>query len=301
MNILYINKRYFSKSGFDILKKKGHKVNFSNNPKNINQYDVLIIRPDTYIKDLITKNTKIKFIISVSTGINHINLIELKKNRIKLFHLNNKKFLSNIKATSEHTIYLILSSLRLETHKSKSISFQDKKLSSEVSKRKIGIVGYGRVGKHVSKVLNAFGADIFFYDIKNLNHPNYVKQCASMTELFKKTDLISLHIPLNDNNFSLIDQKHKEVLLNKTIINTSRAEIFNENFLMKMIKSKNIKYITDVVHDEGGNFKNSKLKKLFDYENLLITPHIAGLTNESIDLTDKYLINKFLKFYEKKY
>ena len=83
------------------------------------------------------------------------------------------------------------------------------------------------------------------------------------------------------------------------IINTSRGEIIDEFYLIKKLKTKDLSYATDVLSYENNNSK-SKLKILESkIDNLLITPHIGGLTNESIKKTDEFIINKFFKNYEK--
>ena len=293
MKVLCINKRLFSKEVIDLLKKKFY-LDFANNCNNINKYDILLIRPDSYLVGKISKKTKIKYIISVSTGLNHIDLNIIKKYNIKLFYLKNKYFLNSVKATSEHTIFLLLSALRKIKRLFKNPDFQSKHVSNEISRSKIGILGYGRVGKQVSQILNTFGADLYAYDVKKKALPKYIYECHSMQELFKRSKIILIHIPLNPLTHEIINKKNLKLLSNKIIINTSRAEVFEENILIEMIRSNKITYFTDVVHGEGSAFNLNKLAKLKTCDNLFITPHIAGITEESIKITDLYLINKFI-------
>ena len=164
----------------------------------------------------------------------------------------------------------------------------------EIHDKKIGIIGYGRIGKKVCKILKSFGAKIYIYDVKN------IKQKTSLNFILKNCDIISIHIPLNENNENFFN-KNKLSKLKKgcLIINTSRGEIIDEFYLIKKLKTKDLSYATDVLSYENNNSK-SKLKILESkIDNLLITPHIGGLTNESIKKTDEFIINKFFKNYEK--
>lgn len=295
MKALCINATLFSKDGLSLLEKSNIKVSFADNTNNINQYDILLIRPDSNLIGKITDDTNIKYIISVATGTNHLDTEFLKKNKIKLYYLRNKNFLNKVKATSEHTIFLILSALRkINKLANKYKDFKNKHVSNEIYGSKIGILGYGRVGKQVGKILKSFGAKIYIFEIGKKNFPKYINNCSSIKELFLKTEIITLHIPLIKKNYNLIDKKKINLLKNKILVNTSRAEIIEEIPLVEMIKKKQITYFTDVVHFEHEPFIHNKLAKIKSYDNLFITPHIAGITEESIRITDLYLINNFL-------
>ena len=203
--------------------------------------------------------------------------------------------MNKVRATSEHTIFLILSVLRnINKLINKPINFKKKYISNEVSNLKVGILGYGRVGKQVATILRSFGAKVYIFDIRKKSTPKYINVCNSIKELFLTTDLISLHIPLAKKNYNLINKINIKFLKNKILINTSRAEIIDELSLIEMIRRKKIIYFTDVIHHEHKPFNHNKLAKIQSYDNLFITPHIAGITEQSIRTTDLYLINLFL-------
>ena len=97
--------------------------------------------------------------------------------------------------------------------------------------KKIGIVGYGRIGKKVSKVLNLWEQK-FFYDKKFKN--------MSLNKIFKTCDIISLHIPLI-NNKNFINKTHFQLMKkNSILVNTSRGDIVNEKQLVNFVKFKNL-------------------------------------------------------------
>ena len=123
---------------------------------------------------------------------------------------------------------------------------------------------------------------------------------VSLIQLLKKSDIISIHIPLNDQNKNFLNNTNLKYLKKGTlIINTSRGEVVNERHISKFVKKKGIKYTSDVISNEHKINKNY-LMKFKKNNNYILTPHIAGLTNESIEKTDLYIFNKFLKYYEGK-
>ena len=290
MNLICPNKSFFSEWIKNKIKKR-----FNSNIKNLNNqnfnkiahnYKIVFLRAKSFLK--YNKNTKIRYIISPTTGLNHIDKNFFKNKNIKIISLEGEtNFLNKVNATVEFTIYLILYYLRhkqLNQIKNKEIFT----LGNEINKKKIGIIGFGRIGKKVKRILKSFGANILTYEIKK-------DKINSLNKLLKKSDLISLHIPLK-NNFNFFDhQKLKLLKHNSVIINTSRGEIVDEINLKKYIRSKNITYFTDVISNEDKFLKNPlmKLKSNFFY-----THHIGGLTEESVEITDKYIYKKFLKIYE---
>ena len=235
-------------------------------------YDVILTRFNHKVK----YNKKIKYIISPTTGLDHIDLKFFKAKTKVISLYRDTKFLEKVHATSEFTIYLILNEIR---------SYGNKfELNNEIYKKKIGIVGYGRIGKKVSKVLKSMGAKIFFYDKKFKN--------MSLNKIFETCDIISLHIPLI-NNKNFINKTHFQLMKkNSILVNTSRGDIVNEKQLVNFVKFKKFKYITDVV----GKFLDTKLKKKQKLPNFYYSKHVAGLTRESVEKTDLRVIKKFLNY-----
>ena len=147
------------------------------------------------------EKSNIKYIISPTTGTNHIDKKYFLKKSIKIISLKNEvKFLNNIRATIELTILLILLSLRNYY----LIGKNSKILTNEIYKKKIGIIGYGRIGKSIKKYLKPFGVEIFIFDKKKIVPKiNYKK----LDYIFKNSDIITFHIPLDKDTFGLFDKK----------------------------------------------------------------------------------------------
>ena len=291
MKLICPNKSFFSNwMKQEIQKKFTCKIKDLDNRifnKEVHNYEIVLLRAKSFLK--YRENSKIKYILSPTTGLNHIDTKILKSNKTQIFSLNNEfKFLKKVNATVEFTIYLILYSVR-HNQLSKLTKKNINELGIEINKKKIGIIGNGRIGKKVIGILKSFGAEIIVYEIKKHNK-------KKLTKLLTECDIISIHIPLQ-NNYNFIDNKKIKLIRNDCrIINTSRGEIFDEKALIKAIEKRNISYFTDVLSNENLIDKSPlmKLKKNFYY-----TQHIGGLTKESVELTDKFIFKKFIKFYEK--
>ena len=306
LKLLCPDKEYFSEEGFRFLKTfidvDYKNLSQSEFNKEISKYDFLLMRFMTNLTKKIINKSKLKAVISVTTGLDHIDLEALKIKNIKIFNLNNKIFLKNVRASIEHTIFLIISLSRINFLNEKNYTFFPRKemIGTELFNKKIGIIGYGRIGKEISKILYTFGAKIYFYDkhINKLKFKNTVR-LKSLTSIFKHCDIISINVTLKGNE-NLINERHfKKAKKNLKLINTSRGQVVNtKSLLLFLKKNKNACAALDVIDYK---YKNEYLKYKINNNNLLITPHIGGLTKESIAKTDLFLVKKFMKWYNNNY
>jgi D-3-phosphoglycerate dehydrogenase len=297
----------FSKEGLeyasknvDLTCKSLTKKQFDNIAHN---YDVLLIRFNTVIgKSILNSNSKVKVIISPTTGLDHIDLEMAKRNKVKVYHLKGqKRFLKEISGTAELTIGLMLSLLRKIPQ-----SFEAVKSSkwepgpfrgNEVSKKKLGVVGCGRLGTKVSRVAVALGMNVFAYDPYISRLPAKVKQVKSLTELLSMVDILTIHVPLLPKTKHLISTKEVKLMKNEVvIINTSRGSIISTQALLYGLKKGKIKSAAiDVMENECniGEFGHVLIDYANKHDNLLITPHIGGATYESVEKTDLFILKKY--------
>jgi len=325
MKILIIESHNYSKKAISIYKKIGKiyllkdfkrsKINsYKNKFKDI---DILVVRDRVLVdKKMIELMPKLKVVASPTTGLNHIDTDFLKKNRIKLISLRGrKKFLKNITSTSEHAMALLLSLIRHIPW-----SFNDVKnsewprdiyIGNQLKDKTLGILGYGRLGKIFKKYAKAFGMNIIASDphvSKKQMAKDGVKK-VSMNDLFKKSDIISLHVLLTQDTFDLVKNDHLKLMKNNSfLINTSRGEIIEEGALYKALSNKWLRGAAiDVMRDErndGSHLKNNDLVKYAKgHDNLIITSHLGGVSYEAMeetenfvaDLVKSYIIKKRIK------
>lgn len=305
MKILCPNSKKFNLEALSLFSKK-HKLTCLNiNQKKFNNifnnYDCVIIRfnHEVRFKNL-SKLSNLKYIITCTTGLDHIDVDKLSKKNIKIYSLQDKKFMRSIHASAEHTFALLLSitkNIPWAFDKVKKYNWNNNEfINFELFNKTIGIIGYGRNGKKISKYAKAFGMRVIFYDV-NKKYSNIVGY-KSINYIYAQSDILIYTLPLNNNTRNLVDKKSFDKMKKSPIIiNTSRFDIFNLNSLISALNQKKIsKVAIDVLNEEF--ISDLKKNKLINYsknnKNLLITPHIAGLTYDSIKKTDNFLIKKFL-------
>jgi len=266
-----------SKKKFQVVSKFG--ISNAEIIKSYNNFDVLVIRSIRKIEKDFIEKTGFKVIATCSKGTDHIDCDFANKKKIKILNADD----SNNISAAEHTLALILSIY-------KKINFSDKlvrenKFSfynyerNEIYKKSIGVIGFGKVGSYVGKLCEAFGMKVYANDTDaNVKKVYKNFKFKNLKFIFSNCEIITIHIPLNKNNFNFIS-KEKLMLLNKNsvIINTSRGDVLDEKYLYKMLKNKKIKYAgLDVMSNEPNVFKGFAA-----LDNVLLTNHIAGKTVES--------------------
>ena len=172
-------------------------------------------------------------------------------------------------------------------------------IGRNLNNKTIGIIGFGRIGQELSKLLIPFGVKIVFFEKRNLKKISNknITRVKNLKSLFKVSDIISVNISLNKNH-NLINKKVlKYAKKNIILINTSRGQVINTLDLLNFLKKNKLSSAAlDVI-----DYKYEKLYFNYQkkYKNLILTPHIGGLTRESIEMADLYLINRFLLWYKK--
>jgi D-3-phosphoglycerate dehydrogenase / 2-oxoglutarate reductase len=249
-------------------------------------------------------DTQVSIINSCSTGLNHIDLDYCKKNNIEIqCHKNDYELINQLPSTSELAFGLMLSLLRnipeCNNHVSNYNWDYTQFMGRQIKDLKIGIIGYGRLGKMMFNYCKSFGAKIKVYDPYKKEDMddsfllNYYS--SSLEDLFQECDVISLHVHVTDETKYMVNQKllglSKKGLY---LINTSRGEIVNEEDIVQSLNNKNLLgYGTDVIEDEFNDITNSPIiKAMNEGKNIIITPHVGGMTIEGQTKAYKWSINK---------
>ncbi len=259
-------------------------------------------------REFIENCKNLKLILSPSTGTDHLCLKTIKKNKIKLIHIGkNLKLINNFTATSEMSFALLLTLIRKIMPSvrdvNKGIWSRDKNSGFQLKNKTLGILGLGRLGKISAKIAKGFQMKILANDIKKIKYPG-VKN-VSFNNLFKNSDIIFLHVHLNSSTENLINKKVFKIMKrNAILINTCRGKIIKEKDLLSALKNKLISGAAlDVIDGEWLSKKNLIRHPLIQYakknNNLIITPHIAGSTYESIKIARDYIFDLLLKFLKK--
>ena len=259
--------------------------------KTISNYEALVVRSRTKVtKEVIDLGHNLKIIGRVGSGLDNIDLVEIQKRKIKV--INSPE--SNSEAVTELAIGLILSLLRklssLYSSMSQGLWLKRDFKGQELGGKKVGVIGFGHIGKSVAKILTAFGAKVDYY--------SRTQKTNSLKYIFKHSDIITVHLPLNNATKNLINNDLLSLMKPTSFfINTSRGGVVEEKSLFKLLQEKKIAGAALDVFWQEPLPPVSSWRKL---PNVILTPHIGASTNEALEKGTKTVIDEIIKILGKK-
>jgi D-3-phosphoglycerate dehydrogenase len=257
-------------------------------------------------KDLLDVAPDLKAIATATTGLDHIDLELAQARRIAVLSLKGETdFLKTITATAEHTWGLLLALLRHIPQAHQSVISRnwdrDQFFGRELQGRTLGIVGLGRIGRMVARYGLAFGMEVIATDHSEKEWIDGVEKAASLADLLPRVDILSIHVPLTNENEKLIGPKEFAALKpGAVLLNTSRGAVLDEQALLANLKNGHLAGAAlDVIEDEYKT-KSELRDNLIDYaathSNLLLTPHIGGATHDSLERVEIFMAEKLSRF-----
>lgn len=271
--------------------------------------------------EVLKKFPNLKLIALRSVGFNHIDIDYCKEHSIKVV---NSLGYGNI-TVAEFAFSLIFDLMRKTTRAFVNLKNEhldkDTYTGFELFGSTIGIIGTGAIGAEAARIAHGIGMNILAYDLypKKELEEKYKVKYVELDELLKNSDIVSLHAPLTDSNFHLINaEKIALMKRNAIIVNTARGELIDtkalyealienrlfgagldvlesENILTQPDKKWDFDYLTS--EDVKQTLINERLLKL---HNVIVTPHIAFNTAEAEDRILKITINNIDSFFEDK-
>lgn len=274
-----------------------------NNPS-VKTTNVLVVRLGLKIDEAVLNQfPDLKYIITPTTGLNHIDLEIAQNKNITILSLKGETdFLNTIPSTAEHTWALIMATQRklipAVKHTTNYGWNRDLFKGYNLRHKTIGIVGLGRVGKQVATFAQAFGMQVIYFDPYEVAWPQLGTKEEEIKHLFSSADIISIHIPLEKETLHFIDASLIGLMKKSAVIvNTSRGEVWDELAIAAALKNNKISAVaTDVL---GNEFDETAIKQnpLMQLQkagyNIIITPHIAGATFDSMHATELFMATKF--------
>jgi len=262
----------------------------------ISNYDGIICGDDEITRKVIAsgKEGKLKVISKYGIGLDKIDLKSADEFGIKVCKTPGVNHVT----VSEHILALLFSyykNIHLEYNITKDEKWE-RLIGHEIYGKKIGIVGYGRIGHELAKRSKALGLIVKAYDpyvTNKLIIDSKVDFIKNINELVKDIDILALTLPLNEETKGMIDENVISSSSNKmVIVNTSRALIIDQKSLIKSLKNNKIKaYLTDVLEEEP-MIKNHPLN---NFKNVIITPHIGSRTYESVQRQGLMAVENLIK------
>jgi D-3-phosphoglycerate dehydrogenase len=263
----------------------------------IHKYDGVICGDDEYTREVIEKGKKgkLKVLSKYGVGLDRINLNAAKEFNIKVTNVPG----INQVSVSEHVIALLLTfskNIHLQYNSVQEGSWK-RFVGFEIEGKKIGVIGLGAVGKELAKKASALGMKVIAFDIfkdqEFLDKNSYVSFTTDIDDIYRKCDVISLHLPHTKTTDKLINAIviNKKLKKQPIIINTSRGKLIDPMAIISGLKNNLIKgYLCDVLENEP-ILKNEILLGL---DNVIITPHVGSRTYENVQNQGLKSINNLL-------
>jgi D-3-phosphoglycerate dehydrogenase len=209
---------------------------------------------------------------------------------------------SNTRSVVELAIGEIIMLVRNTFQKSKMMhaGIWDKSAANgnEIRGKKLGIIGYGSIGSQLSVVAEALGMNVYFYDTVDKLALGNAKKCSSLKELLSLSDVISLHVDERESNKNLINAEAFEYMKPGAVfLNLSSGNVVEIEALTANLKNGNISGAAiDVFPNEPSNSQEEFISELRGLPNVILTPHIAGNTQEAEQDVSHFIARKIIQY-----
>ena len=285
---------------FNVIYKKDIWENSDYLKKEINKFEGIIVRNKTNLnQSILEKAENLKYIGRLGVGLDNIDTEYCKKNNIFVQPATGM----NADSVAEYVISSSLSLLKKsKIINAKTQSGQWPRMSittNELKGKNLGLIGFGDIAKKVLQLINAFEVTTIAFDpfiTSQEMAENNVKK-VTFENILSLADIISIHVPLNNETKYLFDEKIFQKMNNKPIIiNSSRGGIINETDLLEAYKNNYISgFALDVYEHEPVN--KIFLKNITNDMNCILSPHNAGVTEESNTRVSEFIMNKTNEFF----
>lgn len=254
--------------------------------------------------ELMDAGCDLQVICTASTGTNHIDKLLAAQRNLPILSLTEERsFINRISSTAEHAFALMMAALRHIPDSFVSVKAGEwdytRFIGRQMDHLTIGVVGYGRLGGMFARYCLAFGAKVLVVDpYKQVTDP--ALQQTDLDTLLATSDVISLHVHATNKTENMVNadwfQRMKATVL---LINTARGDIIAENDLLAFLKANpQARIATDVLADEIRNKNNNPLINFAKQGNqVIITPHIGGMTQEGQEIAYGHAANLLCRFF----
>lgn len=267
------------------------------------EFDAVLVRFNTRVGAAVMEpSSRLKAIMSPTTGLDHLDLRTARKRRIEVFHLRGQtKFLRTINPTAEMAVALMLALGRNLVKASASVLDGRWEAAPfrghEVAGKTLGIVGYGRLGSKVAKTAVALDMEVLAYDVRPRRLAKGVRWADDLSDLLERSDIVSLHVPLNDETAGMIGPTElARMQRHAVLINTARGALVDSNALLDALRTNRLRGaamdVLDGEHDIVAR-GHPLIEYAKNHDNILITPHISGASFESVERTDLFVFDRF--------
>lgn len=277
-------------------------INYDKTLACISEYFGIIINSKTIAnKSFLDQASLLKFIGRLGSGLEIIDLDYAASKGVKVYNSPE----GNRNAVAEHAVGMLLSlfnKLHLADEEVKKFDWnRERNRGLELEGKTIGIIGYGNTGSQLAKRLSCWDMEILAYDKYKSDFASASVKEVDMEQLFALSDIISFHLPLTPETNGLVNETFIKRIHNDVyLVNTSRGKIIETNALLSGLRSGKIKgacldvFENEKVETMTENERNL-YSELYSFQNVILSPHVAGWTQESLLKIAKTLIEKINK------
>jgi len=297
MDVKYVE---LLKTNFDVTINHDLSTNNGELKKIINSFDALIVRNKTQVNnEVLDKANNLKFVGRLGVGLDNIDTEYCKNHNIHVQPATGM----NADSVAEYVINAALTLLKnipLMHQETLIGNWPRTSISSrELRGKTIGLLGFGLIAKKVSTLAKIFDAKIIAHDpyLDPSVGNQFDTKLLDINDVFRMSDVISIHLPLTENTKNLLNYNtFKKMVKQPIIINSSRGSIVNEEDLLRAYEEKLISgFALDVYNTEPA--PKSFLEKVKKNTNCILSPHVAGVTDESNKRVSEFIVNAVKEFF----
>ncbi|MCP9748082.1 phosphoglycerate dehydrogenase [Lacihabitans sp. CS3-21] len=288
----------FESQGFDVEFHKGA-MDEDELIEKIKDVSIIGIRSKTTLTKKVLENAdKLLAIGAFCIGTNQIDIKTASERGIAVFNAPYSNTRSVVELVIGEMVMLIRKVFPKSSGMHKGIWDKSANHSFEVRGKKLGMIGYGHIGTQLSVIGEALGMEIYFYDLVDKMPIGNAKKCRSMEEVFRIADVVSMHIDGRKENTHLIGEKEFAQMKDGVIfLNLSRGSVVEIPALVNAIKNGKIHGAgVDVFPEEPKTNNDPFVSELMGLDNVILTPHIGGSTEEAQQGIGTYVPERLLEY-----
>ncbi len=265
----------------------------------IKDVSILGIRSKTNVsKKVLDSADRLLAVGAFCIGTNQIDVNAASENGIAVFNAPYSNTRSVVELVVGEMIMLIRQVFPKSSGMHKGIWDKSANNSFEVRGKKLGMIGYGHIGTQLSVIGEALGMEIYFYDLVDKMPIGNAKKCKSMEEVFRISDVVSLHIDGRKSNTDLIGKEQFDQMKDGVIfMNLARGSVVQIPALVAAVKSGKVAGAgVDVFPEEPKTNSDPFVSELIGLDNVILTPHIGGSTEEAQHGIGEYVPDRLLEY-----